>query len=173
MAGVQVTGEQTNLETQIPETVPKNMEFTTPEDLTNLAKRLDDQVKELKSLSVDVKKALNNCSKLSKNGAFLKKKKKVKDPNAPPRAPTGFAKPTKVSKDLQIFLGLQDGEEIARTDVTKRITAYVKENNLQNPENRQELILDEKLSKLLNPPSGENVTYFTLQRFMKPHYIKS
>tara|TARA_Y100000389_G_C17190644_1_gene378661 strand:- start:11 stop:538 length:528 start_codon:yes stop_codon:yes gene_type:complete len=156
-----------------PQGVPPSLEFTSPEDLLELATRLDNQVKELKALSGDVKKALKNCSKLAKNGAFAKKQKKVKDPNAPPRAPSGFAKPTKVSKELSTFLGLADGEEIARTDVTKRINAYVKEHNLQNPANKRELVLDDTLQTLLNPPDGETITFFNLQKYMKHHYISN
>ena len=93
--------------TQTPAT-SSTPEFTSPEQLLELATRLDDQMKELKLLSNDVKKALKNCSKLAKNGAFTKKKKqkKVRDPNAPPRAPAGFARPTKLSAELCDFLGV-------------------------------------------------------------------
>lgn len=156
-----------------PQAVPPSLEFTSPEDLLELVTRLDNQVKELRALSGDVKKALKNCSKLAKNGAFAKKKKRVKDPNAPPRAPSGFAKPTSVSKELSTFLGLPDGEEIARTDVTKRINVYVKEHNLQNPADKRELVLDDTLQTLLNPPDGETVTFFNLQKYMKPHYTSN
>lgn len=149
-------------------------EFTTPEELLELANRLDNQVKELKSLSMDVKKALKNCSRLSKNGAFTKKqkKKKVVDPDAPPRAPAGFTKPVSVSDELREFLGLEEGVEIARTDVTKRINEYVKEHSLQNPTDRREIVLDDKLNALLKPGEGETVTFFNLQTYMKVHYPK-
>ena len=138
------------------------------EQLLELATRLDDQMKELKLLSNDVKKALKNCSKLAKNGAFTKKKKqkKVRDPNAPPRAPAGFARPTKLSAELCDFLGVSRDTEIARTEVTKLMTNYIKEKNLQNPANRREINMDQKLSKLLNPPDGVTVTFFTLQKYM-------
>ena len=87
----------------------------------------------------------------------------MKDPNAPKRAPSGFAKPTKVSKELEQFLGLSDGEEIARTEVTRRVNAYVKEHNLQNPANKRQLVLNDTLQALLNPPADVTVTFFNLQ----------
>ena len=158
--------------TQTPAT-SSTPEFTSPEQLLELATRLDDQMKELKLLSNDVKKALKNCSKLAKNGAFTKKKKqkKVRDPNAPPRAPAGFARPTKLSAELCDFLGVSRDTEIARTEVTKLMTNYIKEKNLQNPANRREINMDQKLSKLLNPPDGVTVTFFTLQKYMKDHFV--
>ena len=159
-------------EATAPAPTPPSLEFTTPEDLLELATQLNEQVKQLKALSANVNKALKNCSKLSKNGAFAKKqKKKVVDPNAPPRTPSGFAKPVRVSGELETFLGLTNGEEIARTEVTKRLTNYIKENNLQNPADKRELIMDDGLNKLLKPNEGETVTFFTLQRYLKHHYI--
>ena len=160
--------------TQTPAT-SSTLEFTSPEQLLELSTRLDDQMKELKVLANDVKKALKNCSKLAKNGAFTKKKKtkKVRDPNAPPRAPAGFARPTKLSAELCDFLGVSRDTEIARTEVTKLMTNYIKEKNLQNPANRREINMDQKLSKLLNPPDGVTVTFFTLQKYMKDHFVSA
>ena len=156
-----------------PETQTPLPDFTTPEQLLGLAERLDQQMKDLKTLSLDVKKALKNCAKLSKNGAFNKKKKqkKVRDPNAPPRAPAGFARPTKLSSELCTFLGVDEGTEIARTEVTKLMTEYIKKQDLQNPSNRREINLDTKLTKLLNPPSDVTVTFFTLQKYMMTSLI--
>tara|TARA_Y100000389_G_C17461924_1_gene522411 strand:- start:1720 stop:2370 length:651 start_codon:yes stop_codon:yes gene_type:complete len=149
-------------------------DFTSPEDLLGLATRLDAQMKDLRALSNDVKKALRNCSKLSKNGAFTKKKKKkVRDPNAPPRAPAGFARPTPLSPELCEFLGVAKGTEIARTEVTKLMTNYIKTQNLQNPANRREINMDGKLTKLLSPPDDVTVTFFTLQKYMAPHFVAS
>lgn len=153
--------------------VQNNLNELTPEHLLELATRLDTQLKELRSLANDVNKALRACSKLSKNGAFSKKKKKERDPNAPKREPTGFAKPCKVSGELEKFLGLKKGQEIARTEVTKHITKYIKDNNLQNPENKKQILPDKSLQKLLNIGKDEELTYFNLQKYMKHHYPKS
>lgn len=89
------------------------------------------------------------------------------------RAPSGFVKPTAISKDLAKFLGVAENTMIARTDVTKMITSYVKDNNLQAPNNGRQIIPDKKLMSLLNCKSSDEVTYFNLQKYMKPHFIKS
>ena len=59
--------------------------------------------------------------------------KRVVDPNKPP---SGFAKPGPVSTELAKFLGLSKDELIARTEVTKRITKYCQEKDLQKKEDK-------------------------------------
>ena len=93
--------------------------------------------------------------------------KRVVDPNKPP---SGFAKPGPVSKELATFLGLDDGELIARTEVTKKITQYCKEHNLQKAEDKRTINVDSALKKLLRMKKGEELTFFNLQKYMKIHY---
>ena len=95
--------------------------------------------------------------------AQSKGKKRVKDPNAPKRQPAGFAKPTSLSPELCKFLSIDPSTLVARTDVTKEdYTEYIKAHNLQNPDNRREILLDGPLRELLNPPDGVKVSFFTL-----------
>jgi len=91
------------------------------------------------------------------------------------KAPSGFAKPTAISSDLRKFLDVPDDTLLARTDVTKRITTYIKEQDLQNPDNRREIFPDEKLRKLIDIPKeyDNKLTYFNLQRCIKHHFPKS
>ena len=89
-----------------------------------------------------------------------------------PRKPSGFAKPTYLSPELCSFLNIEKGTELARTEVTKRILAYVKDKNLQNETSKRVINVDDNLNKLLQPVDNEEVTYFSIQRLMKPHYIK-
>ena len=63
-----------------------------------------------------------------------------------------------------------DGYEAARTEVTKYIIKYIQENNLQNPENKREILPDNDLKQLLNNKK-EPVTYFSIQRLMNPHFV--
>jgi len=93
--------------------------------------------------------------------------KRVVDPNKPP---SGFAKPGPVSKELRNFLGLKEGELIARTEVTKKITEYCKEHNLQKQEDKRTINVDSTLKKLLRMKKGEELTFFNLQKYMKVHY---
>ena len=96
----------------------------------------------------------------------------AEDPNRTPRAPSGFAKPTLISDELCSFLGKPSGTEMARTEVTKSITAYIKEHSLQNAENKRRIMPDSALKTLLNVDDATELTYFNLQKYMKVHFPK-
>lgn len=98
------------------------------------------------------------------------KKELMPETDKKPRPPSGFAKPTPLSKEMCDFLGIPSGSELARTEVTKRVLAYVKENGLQNKDNKRVIEVDDKLKALLKPADDEQVTYFSIQRLLKTHY---
>lgn len=133
-------------------------------------------IKEVQGTVKQLNKEYVRLEKEAKKGASKRGKKAAKtgaDP-ANPRPPSGFAKPTKLSPKLCDFLDVPHGTEKSRTDVTRVINAYVKENKLQNPDNLKEIKPDIKLAALLNTADSDEVlTYFNLQRFMKPLFISS
>jgi chromatin remodeling complex protein RSC6 len=88
------------------------------------------------------------------------------------RQPSGFVKPTRISDELATFLGKTAGTQMARTEVSKEINAYIHANNLQDKTNGRKIIPDSKLTALLKIQSEDELTYFNLQRFMKHHFIK-
>ena len=85
----------------------------------------------------------------------------------------GFNRQVEVDAELRTFLGLAEDELIARSEVTKRLNKYIKENNLKHPDNGRVIIMDDKLKALLNPPEDIQVTFLNLQRYINPHYVKS
>ena len=101
------------------------------------------------------------------------KKDSSKNKNKVNRKPSGFAKPTKVTKELCEFMNKDEGSEIARTDVTRALIFYINENNLQNETNKKIISPDEKLKSLLDIKEDQVLTYFTLQKFMNKHFISS
>jgi chromatin remodeling complex protein RSC6 len=62
---------------------------------------------------------------------------------------------------------------MARTEVTREINGYIREHNLQDKENGRKINPDKKLASLLKIQSGDELTYFNLQRYMSPHFAKS
>lgn len=105
--------------------------------------------------------------------ALQKRTRKRKNRDGKAKSPSGFTQPTKISDDLAVFLGLDKGSEIPRTEVTKKINCYIKEHNLQWEKNKRHIKPDKKLGGLLNVGKGEELTYFNLQTYLKPHYIKA
>ena len=84
----------------------------------------------------------------------------------------GFNRKQEVTPKLREFLALPEGELISRSEVTKAINKYITENGLKHPDNGRQLVLDEKLKDLLQPPEGVTVTYLNLQKYLSPHYVK-
>jgi chromatin remodeling complex protein RSC6 len=88
------------------------------------------------------------------------------------KSPGGFTKPASLSDEMCAFLEVAVGTELPRTEVTRRVNRYVKENDLQNPENKKQILADGKLMSLLYLKDSDELTYFNLQRFMKIHFLK-
>jgi hypothetical protein len=96
-------------------------------------------------------------------------------PPPPPRferGPSGFVKPTLISNELAEFLGKAIGAEMARTEVSKEIKSYIRAHGLHDGQNGRRINPDEKLRKLLRLSEGDELTYYTLQKYLKPHFIK-
>jgi chromatin remodeling complex protein RSC6 len=89
------------------------------------------------------------------------------------RAPSGFVKPTLISKELAEFLGRPVGTELARTEVTREINTYIRAHSLQDKENGRKINPDTKLKSLLQVKKGEELTYFNLQQYMSRHFAKA
>ena len=76
----------------------------------------------------------------------------------------GLAVKKKISKKLANFL--QKGDEMARTDIVKSLWEYIREHNLQNPDNKREIILDDKMQAVFE---CDKFTMFTMNKFIGAH----
>jgi len=139
-------------------------QFTTINDsLTFFKMQISTIQQQVKMVEKNVKKELKNIKKNIK-----------KDKTKSARAPSGFAKPTKVTKELCEFMDKPEGSEIARTEVTKALVNYIKSNNLleQGANSKSKIVPDEKLKNLLGVESDElnELTYFNIQKYMNKHF---
>jgi chromatin remodeling complex protein RSC6 len=68
------------------------------------------------------------------------------------------------------FAGWDPSELKSRVDVTRYLCAYIRENGLQNPDDRRKIVVDNKLKDLLNYGDNESepLTYPNLQRVIQP-----
>jgi chromatin remodeling complex protein RSC6 len=100
------------------------------------------------------------------------KKEVVKNKVKEIRKPSGFCRPTKISKELCEFIGKNEGTEMSRVEVTWSLIEYIRKNNLQNQTNHRIIVPDEKLKILLGIERGEVLTHFNLQKYLSKHFIK-
>ena len=146
--------------TVVPQISGEFLEFMTKLQTVNA------MISSLKAISVSEKKAIRELKVAEK----ASQKRKRKQGN---RSPSGFVKPTKISDELATFLGKAKGSEMARTEVTREINAYIREHKLQDKNNGRVINADKKLSSLLKLKSSDELTYFNLQKYMSPHFAKS
>lgn len=90
------------------------------------------------------------------------------------RKPSGFASPTRVSPELCVFMGKQVGELVSRTETSKFLSKYINEHGLCHPQEKSVIVPDEPLSQLLGSDAiGNKITYFTIQKYMNRHFVKT
>ena len=146
--------------------------MTTHEKFDLLIKDFSSLMETTKSLSARMKVLQKEVNK----GKRTRKPVQEVDPDAPPRT-SALQKPVAISNELCKFLGFEPDTEHSRRDVTQGINDYIKKHELQDPTNRRFMLLTEKpeglaLKALLRDPD-QPVTFFNIQRYLKPHFPMS
>jgi len=98
--------------------------------------------------------------------AIIRKSTKTRRRNTSSNAKSGFAVPVKVSSILAEFLNVNPNDHMPRTEVTKRLTEYIKSNSLQCEENKKLFVCDEKLAKVFSIDVGTQTNWFEMQKFL-------
>ena len=153
-------------------TEPANdvVEATTETGFSDLLKKLTEVTSLLATVKQETRALEKRLTRELKAAQKASAKKKAGKGN---RSPSGFVKPTLISDELAAFLGKAKGTEMARTEVTREINKYIREQGLQCKENGRQINPDAKLTKLLNLGKKDELTYFNLQRYMSPHFAKA
>jgi len=81
-------------------------------------------------------------------------------------------RPVPISDELSVFVSVPLGTLISRADVTKKVIKYIKDNDLQKPDDRRKVIPDQTLMDLFQLTNDDEVTYFNMQTFLKLHFLK-
>jgi len=85
---------------------------------------------------------------------------------APPKAggaPNALQKPLQPSPELAEVVG---SAMIARGEVVSKVWEYIKKHNLQNPENKREILADPVLKKVFG---RDKVTMFEMNKYLAQH----
>jgi chromatin remodeling complex protein RSC6 len=133
-----------------------------------------DNLSAFKSQVYDMQQNIKLLEKNVRKQIKYLKKEVVKNKLKGNRKPSGFAKPTKVTKELCEFMNKKEGSEIARTEVTRALISYIKDNKLENKENSKFISPDTKLKYLLGlHDENLELTYFNIQKYMNKHFISN
>jgi upstream activation factor subunit UAF30 len=142
------------------------------EEVTRRRERSDKKekskgVKFLRTLGKKIKTLRNDSARVMKQ----KPRTKRQTNNS-----SGFMKPVQISQEMSDFTGWDPDTLRSRVDVTKYICKYIKENDLQNPEDRRQILADKPLARLLKydrKKDGQPLTYYFLQKKIQPHFLKN
>ena len=140
------------------------------EEFTAYLAKLQQAVSLLSTLRTEFRVLERKALRELRNAEKINSKRKRK---AGTRAPSGFVKPTLISDELANFLLKPHGSEMARTEVTREINAYIRAHNLQDKQNGRKINADKKLSTLLSLTAHDELTYFNLQKYMSRHFAKA
>lgn len=114
----------------------------------------------LKSLKTDTQKLL-----------------RIRNTNNTNKTTSGFMKPVNISEELRKFINLNDqekGEPITRVLITQKLCQYIKEKNLQKPEDKREILPDADMKRLfdITADETEKLTYYSMQKKIQAHIFK-
>ncbi len=107
------------------------------------------------------KKATAKKATTKKSTKKIAAPKKVK---TAPKANIAFMKPLIPSKELAVIIG---SNPMPRTEVMKKVWAYIKKNNLQDSKNRRAINADDNLKAVFG--GKKQVTMFEMTKLVSNH----
>lgn len=79
------------------------------------------------------------------------------------KAGGGLARPVTPSADLAAIVG---SDPLPRSEVVSKVWDHIRKNNLQNPQNKREILADDKLKKVFGKDS---CTMFEMNKHLSNH----
>jgi chromatin remodeling complex protein RSC6 len=82
----------------------------------------------------------------------------------PAKANSAFMKPLKLTADLEAVVGKGP---MPRSEVVKKLWAYIKKNNLQDPKNKRDIVADANLKAVFGGKAVVNM--FEMTKLVSKH----
>lgn len=144
-------------------------------DYNELSKDIDNMLKNMLELTRELKVIKKELDKT--HGKEIKncKKKKKSDPNVKSnKEPSGFNKPALVPNEFcKQPWGCEVGDMIPRTQLTKMVYDYIKDNDLQDPADKRIIHPDTNVKTLFHLEDGVDLEFKTFQTYMAKLYKKT
>lgn len=171
---------------ETPEPVVENVEST------STSEAYEATFKEIETFLKDFKSAVSRMKTLKREIVSMEKalrkheerkerrKRASLDENGNKRKNGFTLENNLISDELADFIGYEHGKPISRSEVTRRLTAYVKEHKLQDQDDKRYVNLDtepgQKLKDLLsdivdNDGNPTRLTIITINKYVNKHYV--
>lgn len=188
---------------QIKKVEEINHDFNFKQRIEVMIKLKQEHILSCKVELQNLRKLIKEHDFIVKNASIKLNKKKSRDFSKFRRL-TGFAEPVIVSDIMYLFLTKTDAMmkdttfipknqkeydswprilvksniPVARTDITSHISKYIRDNNLQNPLEKREILLDKTLKSIFSEatevsksnPDKLVYTYLKLQKYINHHF---
>jgi chromatin remodeling complex protein RSC6 len=107
--------------------------------------------------------ATKTAPKTAEKAAAAPKAKKVAAPKAEGAKPNALQQPLKPTEELAALVGTA---ALPRGEVVSKVWEYIKKHNLQNPENKREILADDKLKKIFGK---DKCSMFEMNKHLSRH----
>lgn len=171
------------VEVEVEVAAPAPIEQSASELVAKLVKKIEFISTELVELRKFARATERAVVKVEREAVKVTRRKTAKRAAPSNTVPSGFRLPVKILPKLTMFLNdiraergetaRGAGEMIARTEVTRFLTSYVKQNALQDPIEPRLIVLNSTLASLFDLAEGERITWFNMQTYLKPLYDQS
>jgi chromatin remodeling complex protein RSC6 len=141
------------------------------QNFDDLFSSMCDQISETSSTLRTLKANMKVLEKIHrKELKSVKKHKRASNGAVSSKKPSGFNKPCAVPQSIIDLLKLSADEELPRTQVTKLIYGYIKEHNLQVPEDKRTINPNKELKTLFKLGKNEQISFYNIQTHIKKLY---
>lgn len=81
--------------------------------------------------------------------------------------------PMNISPELLKYLGQSSGTKLTKSEGMKMVSNRVKNDGMQNKDNRRQFTPDKKLMKILNMPKARTITFVELNKHLAHHFTST
>lgn len=153
-------------------------------DFDDKIKLIIDSLKEFKKL---YKKKCKECEKITeKYEKLINENKELKEKlrnrsdknqnkNTKKKSPviTDFTVEREISDELAFFLSETKDKRISLVELNRIVVDYIKDKELQDKNNRKNIILDDKLEGLFQDLSGNELNFSNINLHLEKHLTKN
>lgn len=145
--------------------------------LKEFKKLYKEKCKEYEKISEKYEKVINENKELKEKlkKKSVKNQQKNQKKNSKKNSPiiTDFTVEKEISDKLADFLSETKDKKISLVEINRIVIDYIKDNQLQDKNNRKNIILDDKLGHLFQDLSGNELNFSNINLHLEKHLAKN